>query len=268
MVDQSDNSNHLLYESARNENIEDSDSDLFGESESVSDRDNDNNNLDVNLNDVNNIKNLIESDLVQISSSNLEEVNHIKLNKPTNYFGMEDDGCIFLSLKLPKRLKVLNVPNTSNEIEDDGFDIKGGIFDNGEVYSNSRLISWSDGTFSLFINNNYAYDCIIGYDKAFIFDDSLDPKYKFCLGKIDHKLTIRPRTLEKNKLFKNSKSRVMIPTTLEEINRSEVESRKREDELVTIASIKLQQKYANLSTGTKKKRMTSHFLEESSDESE
>lgn len=267
MLDHSDNAKYFSNEAIHSLNLEESDSDLFGEDESVSDRtSNDIHSFITEKDNVQTCGNTNESINNDITNSS-EIFNNIKLQEPVNYFGIDNNDRVLLTLKLPERLKVVNKTNMDDSAIETDFCIKGGINGGGNTYSNSKLVSWSDGTYSLLINNEFAYDCVIGHDKAFIFDDTLDNKYKICLGRVDKKLTIRPRTIEKNKLIKESRSRAMIPTTLEEINQHEVESRKRVDELNAISSIKFQQKKTIFTSESKRKQMTSYFLEESSEES-
>ncbi|KAH8582584.1 DNA repair helicase family [Cryptosporidium sp. chipmunk genotype I] len=267
MLDHSDNLKDSPNEVLSNENMQESDSDLFGESDSVTDQ---------IYNDIGSF--IIEKDNVGThrytndnincdAIDNFEDINNIRLQVPVNYFGIDNSDRVLLTLKLPERLKVVNKTNIDDSMEESDLYIKGGVKSEGDTYSNSKLVSWSDGTYSLFINNKLVYDCVIGCDKAFIFDDTFDQKYKMCLARIDKKLTIRPRTIEKSKLFRDSRSRAMIPTTLEEINQHEFESKKRVDELNAISSIKSQQKRTTYTSESKRKQMTSYFLEESSEES-
>ncbi|OII74889.1 uncharacterized protein cubi_03020 [Cryptosporidium ubiquitum] len=269
MLNHSDDIKSPSNEVIHNLNVEGSDSDLFGEDDSNSDQISNgrrffeiekDNSVQTYANTNDNINNNFVDEF--------EVVNNIGLREPVNYFGIDNNDRVLLTLKLPERLKVVNKTNINDNTIENDFSITGGINSEGGTYSNSKLVSWSDGTYSLMINNEVVYDCVIGYDKAFIFDDTFDQKYKICLGRVDKKLTIRPRTIEKNKLLKDSRSRAMIPTTLEEINKQEVESRRRLDELNAISSIKYQQKKTIFASDSKRKQMTSYFLEESSEESE
>ncbi|KAL5367665.1 hypothetical protein CPHLJ_7g3500 [Cryptosporidium parvum] len=266
MLGHFDNHKDSPSEAIHDSNIDESDSDLFGESDSTPDQvHNDGHCFMIEKDDAKthtSINDNINCDRI----NNFEDIKNLKLQLPTNYFGIDNKDQVLLTLKLPERLKVVNKTNVDNTTES-GLCIKGGIKGEGDSYSNSKLVSWSDGTYSLFINDELVYDCVIGPDKAFIFDDTFDKKYKVCIERVDNKLTVRPRTIEKSKLLRDSRSRAMMPTTLEEINRHEVESRKRIDELNTISSIKIQQKRTICTTESRKKQMTSHFLEESSEES-
>lgn len=268
MFDNSDDIKYKPNEANNDSNIVDSDSDLFGESDSASDKAYDDKYSSFNiLKDADDISthrdasSYINKDL----NADPENINEIKLQEPVKCFGIDNSDRVLITLKLPERLKVLNNID-ENEIDNE-MAIKGGFDSEGGIHSNSKLVSWSDGTYSLLINNELAYDCIFGDDKAFIFDDANDQKYKVCLGRVDKKFTIRPRVIEKNRLLKDSRSRVMVPTTLEEINQHEVETRKRVDELNAISSIRNQQKKTSLTSESNRKQMTSYFLEESSEES-
>ncbi|KAJ1610754.1 hypothetical protein OIY81_488 [Cryptosporidium canis] len=270
MLDNSYEIRDASDEAIHDQDIVESDSDLFGESDSAPDQISGDNNSpletakdghDAQLKGV--INGYVSNDL----SGEHEEINQLNIRRPDKYFGIDDEDRVFLTLKLPERLKVINGASANDNKTKSEMNINGGFDEEGNVYSNSKLVSWSDGTYSLFINNELAYDCVFGHDKAYIFDDSMDQKYKICMGRVDKKLTIRPRAIEKNRLLKDSRSRMMVPTTLEEINQHEVESRKRVEELNAISSIRIQQKKTSFISESKRKQMTSYFLEESSEES-
>lgn len=269
MFDHSDKTKYSPNKVIHDSNIEESDSDLFGESDSGSDQalnDKYYSNITKDADDIHTHRDTntyINNDLNEES----EEINKIKLQEPVKYFGIDNNDRVLITLKLPERLKVINNTNFDENEMDSEMAIKGGFDSEGGVHSNSKLVFWSDGTYSLLINNELAYDCIFGQDKAFIFNDTIDQKYKMCLGRVDKKLTIRPRVIEKNRLLRDSRSRVMVPATLEEINQHEIESRKRVDELNAISSIRNQQKKTSFTSESKRKQMTSCFLEESSEES-
>ncbi|KAJ1607485.1 hypothetical protein OJ253_2362 [Cryptosporidium canis] len=269
MLDHSYKIRDALDKAIHDQNISESDSDLFGESDSAPDQISGDNNSpfeiakdghDTQLKGV--INGYVSNDL----SGEHEEINQLNIRKPDKYFGIDHEDRVFLTLKLPERLKVINSASANDNKTKSEMNINGGLDEEGKVYSNSKLVSWSDGTYSLFINNELAYDCVFGHDKAYIFDDSMDQTYKICMGRVDKKLTIRPRAIEKNRL-KDSRSRMMVQTTLEEINQHEVESRRMAEELNTISSIRIQQKKTSFISESKRKQMTSYFLEESSEES-
>ncbi|KAH7650493.1 hypothetical protein FG379_003565 [Cryptosporidium bovis] len=200
-------------------------------------------------------------------SATFDDIKCVEVKSSTNAPIFNNHDRTFLTLKLPKRLNINYNPNRYRENElDDDMNIVGYIDDDGNVKSNTKLVSWSDGSYSLLVNGKLSYDCLLGIENAMLFDNGSESNYKLSISRIDQKFTIRPITIEKNSALRDSKSRVMIPTTLDEINQIEVEARKRSGELNILKSMKLEQKINSIQHHSNRRQMTSSFLEDSSEE--
>ncbi|KAH8741120.1 hypothetical protein FG386_001672 [Cryptosporidium ryanae] len=263
---ENDVSNNLKFDEIE---LIESDSDLFGDDSDIID--DNKNQLGENDDSQHEPEKLGSSGF---ESNNINDVNDSDTYDGIKYVNIKSSASIpifenrdrtFLTFKLPKRLNINYSSNSNRKNEfDDDMNIVGYVDSNGKVKSNTKLVSWSDGSYSLIVNGKISYDCLLGIENAMLFDNRSESNYKQSISRIDQKFTIRPIAIEKSNALRDSKSRVMIPTTLDEINQIEVESRKRNEELNILRSMKLEQK--NHIIQQNRRQMTSSFLEDSSEE--
>ncbi|OII77319.1 hypothetical protein cand_020290 [Cryptosporidium andersoni] len=187
------------------------------------------------------------------------------LKSPKRYADFLNENRIFATLKLPQRLQIGSTVNIRGN-EGEKHCINGCTGEDGNMDFNSTLVRWSDNTYSLYIGGTFAYDCIVGNEKALLFDDSTDSTYKLGLSEIKHKLTLRPRNIEKIIHIKDPRNRVMMSTTIEEAREAEMEFIRKSEELKVLTAMKIQQKSVTNSRNTRRNPMTKSFLEDSSEE--
>ncbi|KAL7067081.1 hypothetical protein ACR3K2_23970 [Cryptosporidium serpentis] len=187
------------------------------------------------------------------------------LKSPKRYADFLSENRIFATLKLPQRLQIGSAVSIRKN-EGEKHCINGCIGKDGNMDFNSTLVRWSDNTYSLYIEGTFAYDCIIGNEKALLFDDSTDSIYKLGISEIKHKLTLRPRNIKKIIHIKDPRNRVMMSTTIEEAREAEMEFIRKSEELKILTAMKIQQKNVTNSKSTRRNSMTKSFLEDSSEE--